>query len=98
MYIDDNMVTAARSGDRRLAVAEEERIMGMPDGATNFIEKRSDESREGRQARRHSLLAATIPLRIMALLLEAVVLHALRGLRELGDPLAHSGHACPGLA
>ena len=47
LYHDDNMVSSAKSGVRRLWAAEEERLLGLPDGASNVIEKIPGESREG---------------------------------------------------
>ena len=72
LYGDDNMVRSNRSGERRLWVAEEERLFGFPDGASNFIEKLPDEPRIDRQIRRRNLLAASLPVRVLIFLMEAV--------------------------
>jgi hypothetical protein len=76
MYHDDNMVTSERSGDRRLWAAEEERLCGLPEGASNFIEKVPEESRECRQLRRHSLIASTLNVRVLLFLLETVLVNS----------------------
>ena len=76
LYHDDNMVSSAKSGVRRLWAAEEERLLGLPDGASNVIEKIPGESRERRQLRRQSLISATLSVRIMLFLMEAVAVNA----------------------
>ena len=75
-YADKTMVSASKSGARRLWAAVEERLMGLPDGASNKIEKIPNEPRERRQVRRHALIAAPIPVRVLASLLETVSINA----------------------
>ena len=57
-------------------MAEEERIYGFPDGASNFIEKVPEQSREDRQIRRHNVVAASLPVRVLIFLMEAVAVSA----------------------
>ena len=57
LYNSDNMVSSLSSGTRRLCVAEEERLIGLPDGASDCIERVPHEPRAHRQARRHNVVA-----------------------------------------
>jgi len=72
-YINQNLVKAENLGKRRLWPPEEEVLIGVPKGSTDFMARVPDEDRTRRNARRSSMLAGTTPVYIVAFALQAML-------------------------
>ena len=72
-YINQNLVQSERLGKRRLWPPEEEVLLGIPKGSTDFMARVPDEDRIKRNARRSSMLAGTTPMYLVAFALQAML-------------------------
>jgi hypothetical protein len=75
-YADENMILAPKGGSIPLFAGEAEKLLSLPPGISDHLEKIPEQPLGARQCRRMSFLSSTVPISILTFACQALLAHS----------------------